>query len=178
MAIIGSSTDQGIHTDAHTGKAHVELRARVAVITGGTVRLVWIRALTRDRIAHPDAVALIHGGAHHSIFTGTHTGHAHVTLGAEAVVVARGPILTRWIGATARGRITDACLVTLVGGRAHHGITGNADSSLTGVGPGAEITVGAARAIAAAPVLACADAKNLTLVSADRSSYSANSCGM
>jgi len=63
VALVRCRTHNRVATGAHTCLAGIGLCTRIAVITGTSIGLVWIRANPRAGVAHPGGVTLIERGA-------------------------------------------------------------------------------------------------------------------
>src|SRR5207245_423598 len=145
--LIQRGADDRIRADAESLLAAVALRARIAVIAGGAVRLRRLRTDARRGVAGADVVALIESGADDRIAAGTDSSLAGVGLRARIAVVTRRAVRLRWIRTDTGRGVARAGVVALIGSRAHDRIAAGTDSSLAGVGLRARIAVVARRAV-------------------------------
>src|SRR5439155_5162982 len=117
------------------------------VVAGLPVHRRRVGALPCARLFGSRHVALVGGRAHDGVAARADAGLTRVGPGAGVAVVAGRAVHRRRVGALARGGITGARHVALVGGRAHDGVAAHADAALTRVGPGAGVAVVAGRAV-------------------------------
>src|SRR5439155_1566415 len=134
VALVGGRADDGVAPSAAPALAAVGLRAGVGGVAGGAVGRRRARALARGGVARAGLVALIGGGADDGVGARAHTALAGVGRGAPIPIVAHRAVGCRRGRAQARGRITGPGVVTLVGGRANHGVAARAHFRPAGVG--------------------------------------------
>jgi hypothetical protein len=141
VALIERHTDDRIACRASAQLARVRLRARIAVITRGTIRFVRIGAHARCWIAKAHVMTLIHGRARNEVCPRATARLARIRLRAGIVVIAGRSI--RFIGMAARacGRIARTRKVALIQGHARDGTRANASARLARIGLGTTIAV-------------------------------------
>lgn len=147
MALVEGCAIHRVIAHATPLLAGVGLRAVVFVATGHTVCLRRVRADPGARVTGTSNVALIQGGASDWIGPCATPLLACVSLSTQVAVVTAGAI---GLGRIATGpciRVAGARHVTLVQGRADHGVCPSALASLAGVGLGTQVAVVAGRAI-------------------------------
>src|SRR3990167_5373351 len=93
MALIQRGTDNGVCTVARTALTGVGLRAGIPVIARGSIRLRWITANPRRRVAGPHIVALIQRRADNGVCTVARTALAGVGLRTGVPVIARNGVV-------------------------------------------------------------------------------------
>jgi len=134
VTLVGGRTNH--RTRAYTGPSltAVALRTGVSVATGGSVRLLRVRAYPRRRVARADAVTLVLGGAGDRACPDATAGLTRVALGASVAVGAGAAVGLAWVRAHPRGGRTNADAVTLVLRGTYDRVGSHADPSLAAVG--------------------------------------------
>src|SRR3990167_754650 len=133
MALIQRGTDNGVCTVARTALTGVGLRAGIPVIARGSIRLRWITANPRRRVAGPHIVALIQRRADNGVCTVARTALAGVGLRTGIPVTARGPIRLFRITANPRRRVAGSGIMALIQSRADNGIRSDTRTSRAGI---------------------------------------------
>src|SRR5206468_4029199 len=157
VAVVAGGT-VGLRGAAGTqpGLAGIDAGAPVAVVAGGVVVLIRVRALPGGRIAGAGVVALFERGADDGVGAGARAALAGVGLGARVAVVAGGAVAVVRVGALAGGGVAGAGDVALVGGGADDGVRAGAGATLAGVALRAGVAVVARAAVAGVRVGALA----------------------
>jgi hypothetical protein len=99
VALIRSRTGDGVAANADTVLAGISLGTSVAVIAGGAIRFLGVRALTGCRVADSDVVTLVIRLADDRATTDADTGLTGIDLRAGVAIVARRAIWFRRIRA-------------------------------------------------------------------------------
>ena len=114
MTLVRRGAHDRVRAAADARLARVRLRAGVAVIARGPIRLVRVRADPCACIAGPRDMTLVRRGAHHRVPAHAHPRLAGVTLGARIAVGTRGPVGLVRIRTNSRARIAGPREMTLI----------------------------------------------------------------
>jgi hypothetical protein len=147
VTLVSCNTGDRIAAAACAGLAGVGSSASVPVVAGGAVRLRWVRARSRRRIACSCLMALVACQARYGVRTNARACLARVCLSASVSIGTRRPVRLTWVGACTSVRVTGASNVALVRRLARDRIRANAGACLARVRLGTSVSIVAAAAI-------------------------------
>jgi len=147
MTLIQGCTYDRVGAYTAARLAGVGLGASIAVITGRSVGLDWIRTDSSTGIANTCIVTLIERRTNHGIGSGTGARLASIGLSTQVAIVASRSIRLGGIRADPATRVADTNVVALTLGYANNRIGSAAATCLTGVGLGTQITIIAERPV-------------------------------